>query len=255
MFHPSDGNVRARLSPLSRASEELGFLRKGSYFKEANTTLQTSELMVALGLCLGSQSFLRDLAHLRMDAGWGTLGRLPPPGYRRPSPLPFMSSLTWWAHLSLLLQTRPRATLPSRKTLSSPFLHPSGPFYFLPNMSQSASDRGAPFQVCSLVVDRLLQLERSSGEEEQFSVFYFAPLYSQNLAQGLEPNRCSVNSRGRREWDSVGTVPVKTQAGSEIPADRQKAWDPQWGQREFWLQEAAFSRLFSLPDRIPPGAS
>lgn len=63
------------------------------------------------------------------------------------------------------------------------------------------------------VVDHLLQLERSSGEEEQFSVFYFAPLYSQNLAQGLEPNRCSVNSRGRHEWDSVGTVPVKTQAG------------------------------------------
>ena len=99
------------------------------------------------------------------------------------------------------------------------------------------------------VVDHLLQLERSSG------VFYFAPLYSQNLAQGLEPNRCSVNSRGRHEWDSVGTVPVKTQAGSEIPADRPKAWDPQWGRREFWLQEAPFCRLFSLPDPIPPGAS
>lgn len=32
MFHPSDGNVHACLSQLSRASEELGFLRKGSYF-------------------------------------------------------------------------------------------------------------------------------------------------------------------------------------------------------------------------------
>ena len=43
----------------------------------------------------------------------------------------------------------PRPTLPSRKTLSSPFLHPSAPFSFLPNMFHSASDRGAPFQMLS----------------------------------------------------------------------------------------------------------
>ena len=104
---------------------------------------------VTLGLCLGSQSFLRDLADLRMDAGWGTSGHLPPP-----LQAPQSSAFHAIPHLvrpsfPLTPDNPPRPTLPSRKTLSSPFLHPSAPFSFLPNMFHSASDRGAPFQMLS----------------------------------------------------------------------------------------------------------
>lgn len=59
-----------------RGWELLGLFRKGSYCTVANTTFYTWEPRVALGLSLGSQSFLSHLADLRMDEDGGSYAAL-----------------------------------------------------------------------------------------------------------------------------------------------------------------------------------
>ena len=148
MFHPSDGNVHVCLSQLSRASEGLGFLRKGSYFTEANTTLHTlGDPWLMFGFTELPEGPGRSQNGCRMgDFGPPSSSRLQAPQSSAFHAIPHLVRPSFPITPD---DPPPRPTLPSRKTLSSPFLHPSAPFSFLPNMFHSASDRGAPFQMLS----------------------------------------------------------------------------------------------------------
>ena len=147
MFHPSDGNVHVCLSQLSRASEGLGFLRKGSYFTEANTTLHTlGDPWLMFGFTELPEGPGRSQNGCRMgDFGPPSSSRLQAPQSSAFHAIPHLVRPSFPLTPDDPPQTHPPLPQDALLSLSSSI----SPVFFSSNMFHSASDRGAPFQMLS----------------------------------------------------------------------------------------------------------